>query len=170
MKSPFRGSFSLTTMPAQVRASSCEIHLLALADAGDLRHFGFQLVVPLTKLRDFSQAIFDPAGEVVPVGLSRTQFILVALSDLGSPLRQFRFETRPCGLVLTVVLVLEQSESFLGTKLCYPGEVLHAEAIQHLGSLECAFPQTEWAFDGLVHRGRLSGHANLMALHFVPHG
>ncbi|MGO9085931.1 MAG: hypothetical protein ACLQBK_11945 [Candidatus Sulfotelmatobacter sp.] len=144
-------------------------NLLPLANTSYFRHLGFQLVVPFTKFRDFSQTVFDPSGEVIPVGLSRTQFILVALPDLGGSLRQFGLEARPSDLVVVCVLLLKQAESFLSAELSHAGKVFDPKAIQNLGSLECAFPQTEWAFDGLVHRGRLSGHANLMALHFVPH-
>ena len=72
-------------------------------------------MVPFTKFRDFSQAIFDPAGEVVPVRLCRTQFTLVMFSDLGSSLRQFGLEARPYVLLVVIVLLREQSEGFCGT-------------------------------------------------------
>ena len=49
-----------------------ETNLLPLTNTGYFRHLGFQLVVPFTKFRKFSQPVFDPASEVGPVGLSRT--------------------------------------------------------------------------------------------------
>jgi hypothetical protein len=128
------------------------------------------LLVSLSKFRDFSQASFDPASKVVPIGLSQTQFIFVMLSDLCGSLREFGLEARPHSLVLTVVFALEQAESFFGGQLGDTSEVLDAEAIQNLCACEFACATAKRAFDGLVHRGRLSGHANLMALHFAPHG
>ena len=84
-------------------------------------------MVPLAKLRDFSQAIFDSASEVVPVGLGGAQFILVSLSDLGGPLRQFRLEARPRALVVMIVFALEQAERFFGGKLRDTCEVLRLQ-------------------------------------------
>ena len=124
-----------------------EADLLQLADTSDLRHLGFQLMVPFAKLSHFSQTIFDSASEVVPVGLSRTQFILVALPDLGGSLRQFGLEARPYVLVVVIVLLREQAEGFFGTELCYAGEVLDSEAIQNLGSLQFARAQTQRALN-----------------------
>jgi len=77
-----------------------EIHLLTLADAGDLRHFGFQLWVPLTKVSNFPETALDSPRQTIPFGLCGAQVILVALPHLGSPPRQFCLESRPCTLVL----------------------------------------------------------------------
>jgi hypothetical protein len=68
------------------------------------------------------------------------QLILVPLSDLSSALREFGLEARPYLMVLVIVLLCEQSESFLGTELSDTGKVLDAEAIQNLGALQ--FPRT----------------------------
>ena len=133
----------------------CEVSSPPAFHAGDLRHFGFEFVVPFAKLSDFSQTIFDPAGEVVPVGLSRAQFILVALSDLCGSFRQFGFESRPSVLVVVIVLLLKQAEGFFSAELCYTSEVLDPKAIQNLGSLQLPRAQTERAFDGVIHRGQL---------------
>ena len=106
MKSPFLGSFSLRQIPAQVRASSAKSISSTLANTGDLRHLGLQLVISFPKLSDFSQAIVDSAGEIVPFGLSAAQFVFVLFPDLHSPLCQFGLETSPCVLVVVVVLLL----------------------------------------------------------------
>jgi hypothetical protein len=147
-----------------------ETDFLQFSPSSRLGHFAFELLVPLSKFRDFSQASFDPASQVVPIGLSQTQFIFVMISDLCGSLRQFDLEARPYLLVLVIVPVLEQAESFFSGQLGDTSEVLDAEAIQNLCACEFACATAERAFDGLVHHGRLSGHANLMALHFVPHG
>ena len=141
-KSPFLESFSLTTIPAHVRASSAKSNLLPLADAGDLRHLRFQLLVSFAKLRDLTQTVFDSANEVISVGLGRAQFVLVAFPDFCSSLCQFGVEARPYLLVFMIVSVLEQPESFFSAELCYTSEVLDSEAIQNLGSLQVSRPQT----------------------------
>src|SRR5208282_1123378 len=86
-----------------------KVHLFTLADAGDLRHLAFQLLVPLAKLGDLPQAVLDTSNEVIPLGLCRPKCVFLLLPDLGSPLRQFGFKARPCALVLAVVLALEQA-------------------------------------------------------------
>ena len=138
MKSPLRGSFSLMADPCPSPRLLGEIHLLPLAHSGDLRHLRFRVLVLLAKLGDFSQAVFDAASEIILFGLRQTQFVAVVLPDLGGPLREFRLEARPCGLVLAVVLVLEQPKSFFGGKLGDAGEILNAEAIQNLCAAEFA--------------------------------
>ena len=145
-------------MPAHVRASSAKSDFFPFANASDLRHLGFQLVVSFPKLSDFSQAIFDSAREVVPLGLGGAQFVLVPLPDLGGSLRQFGLEARPSVLLVVVVLLLEQAEGFLRAELGNAGSVPHSEAIQYFSALQLAFAQTEGAFDGLGRNGRLSGH------------
>ena len=55
------------------------------------------------------------------------------VSDLGSPLCQFCLESSPRALVLVIVFVLEQPECLFCAQLSDTGEVLDAEAIQHLG-------------------------------------
>jgi hypothetical protein len=76
------------------------------------------------------------------------EFISMALFNLGGSLRQFGLETSPNSLLIMVVLLEEQAEGFF-TKLGNAGEILNAEAIQNLGSLQFAFAQTEWALDGV---------------------
>ena len=108
------------------------------------------MLVPLAKLRDFTQAIFDPADEVVPVGLGGAQFILVTLPDLGGSFREFGLEARPYVLLVVIVLLREQSEGFFGTQLGYAGEVLDPEAIQNLSALQFPRTATQRAFDGVL--------------------
>jgi hypothetical protein len=59
--------------------------------------------------------------------------------NLGGSLRQFGPESNPDRLPFVVLLLEEQAESFLCTKLGHSPEVLHDEAIQNLGSLQPAF-------------------------------
>jgi hypothetical protein len=49
----------------------CEVYLFPFADAGDLRHLGFQLLASFPKLCDFSQAILDPTSGVILLGLAQ---------------------------------------------------------------------------------------------------
>jgi len=63
-------------------------------------------------------------------------------SDLGSPFREFRLESRPSALVFAVVFALEQAEGFLRAQLGDTGEVLNSETIQNLGSLQPARART----------------------------
>jgi hypothetical protein len=107
-------------------------------------------LVLLSKLSDFAQAIFDTPGEVIPMGLSRAQFVFMTVSDLCRSFREFCFETRPRSLVLTVVFALEQAECFLGGKLGDAGEVLNAETIQNLSALQFPRTATQRALDGVV--------------------
>ena len=113
-------------------------------------------MVPFAKLRDFSQTIFDSAREVVPVGLGRAQFIFVSLSDLGGSLRQFGFEARPTLLVVVIVLLLKQPESFFSGELRDASEVFDPEAIQNLGALQFPCAATQRAFDGVISDSRRS--------------
>ena len=64
MKSPFFGSFSLTEMPAHVRASSAKLDFFPLADTGDLCHLGFQLLITFPKLGDLPEIVLDSAIEI----------------------------------------------------------------------------------------------------------
>jgi hypothetical protein len=105
-------------------------------------------VIPFSKLRDFSQAIFDSASDVISFGLGGAQFVLVSLSDLGGSFRQFRLESSPCALVLMIVFVLEQPEGFLSAELRHSCEVLYPKPIQNLGASECARAQAQRAFNG----------------------
>ena len=57
-------------------------------------------------------------AEIFPFGYREPQFVLMLLPDLGSPLREFCLEARPCALVLAVVLVLEKPERFLRADSC----------------------------------------------------
>jgi hypothetical protein len=109
------------------------------------------LLVPLAKLRDFTQAIFDPADEVVPVGLGGVQFILVSLLDLGCPLCHLDVEARPYALLVVIVLLREQSERFLGGKLCNASEVPYSKAIQNLSALQFPRAATQRALDGVIY-------------------
>jgi hypothetical protein len=95
-------------------------------------------LIPPAEFRNFPQAIFDSASEVIPFGLGAAQLVLVSLPDLGGSFRQFRLESSPCALVLMVVFVLEQPERLLGAELRDSGEVLRAKAIQNLGASEFA--------------------------------
>ena len=52
-------------------------------------------------------------------------------------------------LVVFLVLFEKQAKSLFRTQLGNAGEVLHAEAIQNLSSLQFAFAQTQWALDGV---------------------
>jgi hypothetical protein len=88
--------------------------------------------------------------------LGGAQFVLVSLSDLGGSFRQFRLESSPCGLVLMIVLVLEQPERLLRAELRDSCEVLRAEPVQNLGASECARAQTQWAFNGFRLRRKTS--------------
>jgi len=55
------------------RPAACfrsEVDFLPLSDASNLRHLGFQLMIPLTKSGDFPQGVFHPTIDVVDfVGL-----------------------------------------------------------------------------------------------------
>ncbi len=137
------GSFSLTAIASPRSHFFFEAHLLALPNACCLRQLAFKFLVPFPKVGEFPQAILDSATEAFLFGLSRPQRIFVLLPDLGSPLREFRLEARPCALVLAVVLVLEQPEGFFGGQLGDAGEILNAEAIQNLGAAEFALPTAQ---------------------------
>jgi len=62
--------------------------------------------------------------------------------DLGSSLHQFGLETSPDILLVQVMLLEEQAEGFSSTQLGNTGDILHAEPIQDLGSLQLAFAKT----------------------------
>src|ERR1700733_547683 len=157
MKSPFRELLA-DDDPCPCPRLFRETNLLPLADTSDLRHLGFQLVIPFAKLSHFSQTIFDSAVEVIPVRMSRTQFILVAISDLCGSLRQFGFEARPSRLIVVCVLLLKQAEGFFSAELCYAGEVLDSEPIQNLGASECARARAQRALNGFGRRWWSRGH------------
>jgi hypothetical protein len=110
-------------------------------------------LVPLTKLSDFPQRTFDAPKQSFLFGYGETQFVLMALLNLGDTLRKFRFEARPPVLVLTVVFTLKQPECFLGGKLSDAGEIFHSKALQNLGAGQFAFARTERAFDYLGRYG-----------------
>ena len=71
--------------------------------------------------------------------MRETEFVFLLLPDLGSPLRQFRFEARPCASgARWSCLLLEQAECFFGGKLCDAGEVTDAETVENLSAAEFA--------------------------------
>ena len=45
--------------------------------------------------------------------MRETDFVFVLLPNLGSALRQFRLEARPCSLFLAAMFLREQAEGFL---------------------------------------------------------
>ena len=49
-----------------------------------------------------------------------------------------------------VLLLEEQAEGLFRTELGDAGEIFHAESVKNLSSLQFAFAQTEWAFDGVA--------------------
>jgi hypothetical protein len=108
-------------------------------------------MVSFANLCHFSQTIVDSASEVVSVGLSRTQFILMTLSDFCGSLRQFRFEAIPHALLIVTMFLREQSEGFFGTQLCYAGEVHYSKAIQNLSAPQFPRTATQRALDGVIY-------------------
>ena len=52
-------------------------------------------------------------------------------------------------LLIFLVFFEKQSKSFFRTQLGNSGEILNAEAIQNLSSLQFAFAQTKRALDGV---------------------
>jgi hypothetical protein len=52
--------------------------------------------------------------------------------------------------MVVVVLLLEQSEGFFGAECCHTSKILHAEAVENLGSLQVAYAQTQRTFDSFV--------------------
>ena len=138
-------------MPAHVRASSSKLISSRLPT---LATFAISVSSWWFRSRscgDFSQTVLDSAIEVIPVGLSRAQFVPVTLPDLGGSLREFGLEARPYVLLVVIVLLREQSEGFFGTQLGYAGEVLDPEAIQNLSALQFPRTATQRALDGVVH-------------------
>jgi len=71
-------------------------------------------LVSLAKLGDFPQAIFNTSNKSVFLRLHHAQFILVPLPNVCGALREFRFEARPCNLMLMIVLALKLTECLLG--------------------------------------------------------
>jgi hypothetical protein len=76
------------------------------------------------------------------------------------------FGVKPDPDVLLIFLVFfeEQPEGFFSTELSDASEVFDPEAIQNLGSLQVAFAQAQWAFNGFVRRrddGCFVGQHNL---------
>jgi hypothetical protein len=65
---------------------------------------------------------FEPTTECL-------KFVSVALFDLCGSLRQFGLETSPDSLLIVVVLLEEQAEGFLRTKLGNSRKVFHTETI-----------------------------------------
>jgi hypothetical protein len=72
----------------------------------------------------------------------------VALFNLCSSFGQFGFEFSPRALVLVILLLLEQSEGFLGAELGDSGEILDSKPIQDFGSAEFTGTEAQWALNG----------------------
>jgi hypothetical protein len=53
--------------------------------------------------------------------------------------------------LVVIVLLCEQSERFLGGKLCNASEVLYSKAIQHLSALQFSRAATQRALDGVIY-------------------
>src|ERR1019366_8160636 len=61
---------------ANARPRPCligEIQLFTFANAGDLRHLSFQLLISLSKLGDFPEKVLNPAVQVLPLRLLRAK-------------------------------------------------------------------------------------------------
>jgi hypothetical protein len=92
------------------------------------------------------------------------EFISMALFNFGGSLGEFGLEASPDSLLIVVLLLEEEAEGFFRTKLGNAGEILNAEAIQNLGSLQLAFAQTQRALNGFGRHRQLRGHAILPVL------
>ena len=75
----------------------------------------------------------------------------MTLSDFCGSLRQFRFEAIPHALLIVTMFLREQSERFLGGKLCNASEVPYSKAIQNLSALQFPRAATQRALDGVIY-------------------
>jgi len=110
-------------------------------------------VIPFPKFGHFPQGVFDPAIGVLDFmcllsfrSPQSMEFIPVALLTLCVASRQFGLEPSPVVLAGMFLLLEEQPEGFLCTKLCNTSEIFDAKAIKHFGTSKCACTEAEGTF------------------------